>query len=222
MAFRYSPRVVTDGLVFAVDAGNVKSYPGSGTVWYDLSGNGNNGTLVNGPTFDSDNRGSIDFDGSDDYVDLGYNENLLSDSKTNEAWVNASSFINWRGIISNFPSWGTGFGLQIGIRENIAATVSGQYLKTSWAPSLNTWYHIVATHNSSDNSNKLYVNGILESTLTRNVSYVENAVTRIGCFYNTPSLLFAGKIPIVQIYNRALTPQEITQNYNALKSRFGL
>ena len=52
MAFRYSPKIVTDGLVLSVDAANKKSYPGSGTTWYDLSGNAINGTLTNGPTFD--------------------------------------------------------------------------------------------------------------------------------------------------------------------------
>ena len=67
MAFSYSPKIVTDGLVFAVDAANKKSYPGSGTTWTDLAGS-NDGTLTNGPTFDSGNGGSIVFDGSDDYI----------------------------------------------------------------------------------------------------------------------------------------------------------
>ena len=213
--------IVTDGLVFAVNAANYQSYPRSGTTWSDMVG-GNDGTLVNGPTFDEANGGGLVFDGSNDYIELGYNENLLSDSKTNEAWVKASTFNNWHGIISNFPSWGTGFGLQIGPIQNIAATVSGLYLKTSWTPSPNTWYHIVATRNSSDNRNKLYVIGVLENSLTHNVSYVENDITSIGCFYTTPQLHFGGQIPIVRIYNRALTDQEVLQNYNALKSRFGL
>ncbi len=69
MAFFYSPNVVTDGLVFAVDAANKKSYPGSGTTWTDLAGS-NNGALTNGPTFDSGNNGNIVFDGSNDYVEV--------------------------------------------------------------------------------------------------------------------------------------------------------
>jgi hypothetical protein len=67
------PNIVTDGLVLYLDAANQKSYPGTGTTWNDLSGNGNNGTLVNGPTFNSDNNGSIVFDGVDDYVNFGDN-----------------------------------------------------------------------------------------------------------------------------------------------------
>ena len=69
MAFNYSPKIVTDGLVFAVDAANKKSYPGSGTTWTDLAGS-NDGTLTNGPTFDSGDGGSIVFDGTDDYVEF--------------------------------------------------------------------------------------------------------------------------------------------------------
>ena len=68
MGIAYNPRVVTDGLVLCLDAGNVKSYPGSGTTWTDLSGKGNTGTLTNGPTYSSANGGSIVFDGVDDRV----------------------------------------------------------------------------------------------------------------------------------------------------------
>ena len=60
--------IVTDGLVLCLDAANPKSYPGSGTTWTDLSGNGNNGTLVNGVGYNSDNGGSLSFDGVNDYV----------------------------------------------------------------------------------------------------------------------------------------------------------
>ena len=72
MAFAYSPKILTDGLVFAVDAANKKSYPGSGTTWTDLAGS-NDGTLTNGPTFNSGDGGSIVFDGTDDLVDFGNN-----------------------------------------------------------------------------------------------------------------------------------------------------
>ena len=71
MAFNYSPNIITDGLVLYLDAANTKSYPGSGTTWRDLSKSQLNGTLTNGPTFNSSNGGSIVFDGVDDYVNLG-------------------------------------------------------------------------------------------------------------------------------------------------------
>jgi len=70
MSISYNPRIVTDGLVLCLDVGNTKSYPGSGTTWTDLSGNGNNGTLTNGPTYSSSNGGSLVFDGTNDYFAL--------------------------------------------------------------------------------------------------------------------------------------------------------
>ena len=76
MALAHSPRIVTDGLVLALDAGNAKSYPGSGTAWTDLSGNSNNGTLTNGSTYSSVDGGAIVFDGSDDYVVSSNNTNI--------------------------------------------------------------------------------------------------------------------------------------------------
>jgi hypothetical protein len=162
------------------------------------------------------------FDGANDYLDLGYRPDLLTDSKTNEAWVNASTFVNWHGIVSNMSSWGTGFSLQIGSVQNIAAMIQGIYLKTSWSPSTNTWYHIVATRDGTTNTNKLYVNGILEGTLISPVTYRTNAVTRIGCFYTSPSLHFPGEISQVKIYNKALTEAEIRQNFEATRSRYGI
>ena len=71
MSNYYGPRIVTDGLIACLDAANTKSYPGSGTVWTDISGNGRNGPLINGPTFNSSNRGSIQFDGTNDYINFG-------------------------------------------------------------------------------------------------------------------------------------------------------
>jgi hypothetical protein len=88
MAFFHSPRIVTDGLVLALDAANSLSYPGSGTTWTDLSGKGNNGTLVNGPTFSPTNGGSIVFDGTNDYISFPNNPNLDSQAITMESWSN--------------------------------------------------------------------------------------------------------------------------------------
>ena len=76
MAFSYSPKIVTDGLVLYLDAANNRSYPGSGTTWTDLSRGGNNGTLTNGPTFNGANGGSIVFDGTNDFIDCGNASNL--------------------------------------------------------------------------------------------------------------------------------------------------
>jgi hypothetical protein len=213
--------VIQGGLVLHLDASifNTVSY---GTTWFDLSGNQNNGTITNAPTYNSGNGGTVVFDGVDDIVTLGYKQSLLPSDITQEAWVKASSFVNWHGIISNMASWGTGFSLQIGVFQNIAAMVSGEYLTTSYTPITDVWYHIAATHRSSDNLNSLYVNGVLENTLTRSISYAENAVTTIGVFYTSPGLHFSGNISQVRTYNRALSAAEVAHNYNVTKGRFGL
>ena len=107
MALAHSPRIVTDGLALCLDAGNTKSYSGSGTTWNDLSGNGNTGTLTNGPTYSSDNGGSIFFDGTNDYVSLVDN---LGDPQqfTIEFWayptqLNFDSNNNYRRIFIPSP-----------------------------------------------------------------------------------------------------------------------
>ena len=93
MGFYRGPNIVKDGLVLHLDAANYKSYPGSGTTWSDLSGNGNNGTLTNGPTFDSGNRGSIVFDGSNDFVYLSNPSSLAfgTGDFSIEIWCNPDS-----------------------------------------------------------------------------------------------------------------------------------
>lgn len=215
--------IPTDGLVLSLDAQNTNLYAVSTTTAYDISGNNINGTLTNGVQYVSDGDGSWRFDGVNDIITLGYQPLLNNTDITQEAWVNANSFVNgWHGIISNMPSWGTGFSLQIGTTQNIAAMVSGAYLKTSWTPSVNVWYHIVATHRSSDNFTALYVNGVLENTTTMAVSYSENAITTIGVFYTSGVLPFNGEIGSIKTYNRALTATEVTTIYNATKSRYGL
>ena len=222
MALQHSPSIVTNGLVLCMDAANPRSYPGTGTVWNDASGNTNNGTLINGVGYNSANLGTLVFDGVDDTVSLGYAESLISVDITHIAWVNATVFASWNGIISTMPSWGTGFSLQIGTTQRIAAMISGIYLTTSWAPLTDTWYCIAATHRALDDLCVLYVNGVQENSTTRAITYTANAVTTIGCFYTSPSLLFNGKISDVMTYNRALTAQEIQQNFNALRGRYGI
>ena len=215
----YQGPIVTDGLVFAMDPGNLVSFENGTTTTYSLTGS-IEGTNINGLGFNSSYGGVFDFDGSDDRIQLGNQPTMVTSDITQEAWVNGDAFVNWHGIISNMSGWGTGFSLQIGITQNIAAMVSGDYLKTSWTPSTGVWYHIVATHRSSDNLNVLYVNGVQENTMTRAISYNTNAVTEIGVFYTGGSLPFNGKMGPLRTYNRALTSDEVQQNYNAQSSRF--
>ena len=236
MAFRYSPNIVTDGLVFAVDAANKKSYPGSGTTWKDLSGYGNDGTLVNGPTFDSGNGGSIVFDGTDDYVNCGNQSNLNNTLNISAcAWVypisnqvnNVNNIINRYFNSTSHNGWQLNFyesettsdlSFGFGGRENntLFIMVSSEY-----SYSYNNWYFVCGTK-QGDTWN-IYVNGLLQNS--QNVGdgsiVFGNNTMYLGGFphfdYYTNN-----KISYTHIYNRALSDTEITQNYNALKSRFEL
>lgn len=188
----------------------------AGTV-IDKSGNGNTGTLTNmnrsiTPTIGKLGQG-LKFDGSNDYVNLGTDASLTPSDITVSAWVKANQLSSWSGILSNMTTWGTGFGLQIGTTQNIAAMISGAYLKTSWTPVIGKWYHIVATHNNSNDYNALYINGVYENSVTRAVSYEGSAKTYIGVFYTSPSLIFNGTIDDVRIYNRVLSSDEVSELY---------
>ena len=107
MSFAHSPKIVTDGLVLSLDAGNTKSYPGAGTAWFDKSGYANNGTLVNGPTFNTGSLGSIVFDGVDDYATSNVSSSIQENIGTCCCWVKTSTpGSGFRGIIVKQQGWG--------------------------------------------------------------------------------------------------------------------
>jgi len=231
MATLYSPKIVTAGLVLCLDAGNNKSYPSSGTTWTDLSGNNNNGTLTNGPTFTSSFGGSIVFDGTNDYVDLGNISQLKPTTQiTVSAWVYRSTMNDNQdeAIISC---------TQVGGYELFYSTnkmtfyvyAGGSYRVPEMSTSaISGWMNFTATYDNR--YAKLYYNGVLQNTVdsgaTNNISYVANNIL-IGAEAGAGSTRdsgfeWTGNIAQVSIYNRALTPQEVLQNYNATKARFGL
>ena len=234
MAVNYSPKIITDGLVLYLDAANTRSYPGSGTVWSDLSRGENNGTLKNGPTFNSGNGGSIVFDGVDDFVEI---QNQIqfdqTDPFTLSSWVK-SPRVGDNQIINNENSSYTGYRLningpaniEIGLRSSIFDDIAIETLN-----SINTdiWYHIVGTYDGTSNASgmKIYINGVEESTNilsnTLTSSTLSNQRTLLGIRrISPPPDPLRGNIANVQIYNRTLSATEILQNYNATKGRFGL
>ena len=218
MAFNYSPKIITDGLVLYLDAANTRSYPGSGTVWSDLSRGGNNGTLTNGPTFNSGNGGSIVFDGSNDYILLPNGILSGTGNFTVNQWIKSNS-TNYGTTFGNFPSGN----LQIIYGINYI----GMYLdnSTAYVSSPNSIYTqniIMITALRSGTTTYFYINGILQKTGSSSSTIGNtNSTFRIGT--NTiNSEAFPGNIYNTQIYNRALSAQEIQQNYNATKGRYGL
>jgi hypothetical protein len=212
--------IVTDGLVLHLDAGNSTSYPGSGTTWTDLSGNGNNGTLTNGPTYSSADGGSIVFDGSNDYAPIGTSQFPFGASPgTLSSWVRTNTIsASYRWIVS----YGQASGSQSRFLGFNGTTYYfggyGNDITASGVP-LNTWFNMVGVYDGTNAS--MYINGALVSGPTAKSWNTVANNAQIGRQTNA-SEYWSGNISQVQIYNRALTATEITQNFNALRGRYGL
>jgi hypothetical protein len=220
MSVKGGPNTVTSGLVLELDAGNIKSYPGTGTTWFDKSGNANNGTLINGPTFNTGSLGSIVFDGVDDYVNINNTVYSLSGGTLN-IWFKRSG--TTATIIGSYGGSGdqrTPTFYQNG--SNIAWEFGSLYGKSTGVSFTdNTWFNMSMTFNSSFNTN-VYINSVLTNTETSsNPGGFWNQFP-IGSYGNYGSSYARGNFSIVQVYNRALSADEVLQNYNATKTRFGL
>ena len=242
MSFYHSPKIVTDGLVLSLDAGNTKSYPGTGTLWLDKSGRGNNGTLTNGPTFNSGSGGSIVFDGVDDYVNCGnISTTILSNNQfTANYWFRMTGTA--RGDLFNIKNFNTpqdDIGFFIDTNNKLFSYIQVQgtitnnnvgfgYASISTTTFLrNTIYNVTF---GKDASQKIfmYVNGVLDNnTYSTTTNTATVATTPFWIASNktnptTPAIPFAGNIYNTQVYNRALSATEVQQNFNALRGRFGI
>jgi hypothetical protein len=227
MSFAHSPKIVTDGLVLSLDAGNTKSYVSGSTTWFDKSGFSNNGTLVNGPTFNTGSGGSIVFDGIDDYADCGNNPVLnFTTNFTIGTWVNANATQASvdSGILGKITSNDAYLGYMLWFTGGRIVTlyIRGNSLGSTFSLGSNIWYYVVGTYNGTTAS--LYINGVLNSST--NLSISANATASnfwVGKYgFIDGSRNFTGKIAISQAYNRALSPSEVSQNFNALRGRFGI
>lgn len=231
--FEYE-NIVTDGLIFNVDAGFVGSYPTTASTWYDLSGNNYTGTLINGPTFNSANNGSIVFDGVDDYVALGNQASWnSSNTLTMAAWVNISGIGGTPDIGGIITNQSTGYDFQsmyaqvypnpsqIYIIYGVSHINPNTEAYVQSVENKNTWLHAVATRyfDGTNTTIKLYINGILKQTSTMSGQQAQTANGWVlGRYYGERAMI--GNIAIVQVYSKILSEAEITQNYNAQKSRF--
>ncbi len=221
MGLIHSPRIVTDGLVLALDAGNTKSYPGSGTTWTDLSGRGNNGTLTNGPTYNSSDGGSIVFDGSNDFVSLPISSEFNTDSVTMEVWAKLQSTGNRQILMVNW----SGNSLEVNSDRSVQFFIwNGSQIGTSASTiaysNWGEWGHFVGTYNSSSTTLSLYMNSVLISSVSTSKATYSVSVHKIsGTDYGGP---ISGNVSIARHYNKALTASEIKQNFNATRGRYGL
>lgn len=235
MSFYYSPKIVTDGLVFYVDAANFKSYVSGSTVWNDISKNSNDGTLTNGPTFDSDNGGSIVFDGVDDYVNHGDVLNFeRTDSFSIDVWTKLDSISTTQILVAKWINKGYEiFFLNPGkIGWTLANTGGGvnqiRVDSSNNAVSVGEIFNLCVTYDGSSSTSgmKIYKNGSLLSVssiynnLNSSISLVDEF--RLGANSSGSPLPLNGNIFNVKIYNKELLSTEVLQNYNATKTRFGL
>jgi hypothetical protein len=221
--------IVRSGLVLNLDAGNPASYPGSGTTWNDLSGNGNNGTLVNGVGYSSGNLGSLVFDGVDDYATIPHSSILnFNTALTISIWFYSGITTAW---------WLYLKGRTDADNYNPLVYSNGRYGWTGpngrsfYEPpsgfiQSNTWYNLTVSHISGNNPN-IYRNAVVSTSHTYSEGSGAGALgtntNPVGINADVPRGTigtFNGRIASIQAYNRALTAQEIQQNFNATKSRY--
>ena len=210
--------ITLSGLRLYYDMSIPACYNGSGTAIYDISANGNNGTLTNGPTFSSTNGGSIVFDGSNDYIET----NTTSIISGNQSFT-IESFYTITGAAGGalFGNYGPGstsntiwFSGQYGIYINAACYAASQ-------PITSGTHHMVATRDSNGLV-KLYLDGVLSNTATLNASIATSINYRIGTDVNSTAEPFSGNLYSIRVYNRDLSLNEILHNYNIQKTKFGL
>lgn len=229
------PTLVTAGLVLHLDAGDASSYPGNGNTWNDLIGS-NNGTLLNGPSYNSGNGGSIVFDGIDDVVSFGNVLNMGLNSWTVSCWVKFDGGTSgFMGIIGKTSYRGIPGRYGIYIDNNtlyaFCTPTGNMIVSTPITPYLdNNFHNLVMTINRSSMIS-FYIDGRsvgipydISSTVSANLISTDNFY--IGSYGSStgqsPFGFFKGSIGQALIYNRALSTTEVTTNFSATKTRFGL
>jgi hypothetical protein len=213
MGVGYNPKISTNGLILCIDAANPKSYPGSGTAVYDITGNGYNGTLVNGASYNSANGGVFVLDGVNDYIDIPINL-----ATTNYTVFGASRYTTVSGRIFSAKNNNWLMGHWSGTTENNYA--EGWVTGVGVGPGDTTWRLYAATGNISGDSYNFYVNGILNAGPSDGGAAGPNGFA-IGSFGGS-SEFSAAHVGLLLVYNRVLTADEITQNFNATRGRYGI
>ena len=223
MGIAYNTSIVRDGLVLYLDAANKKSYPATGTTWNDLSGNGRNGTLTNNPSYSSLNSGSIIFDGTDDFVQCS--GSVTATEATFLCWIRRNGDQGgYDGILFSRGSSVTGMMFQ-----------SSNQLAYAWNNAINTYtwnsgltipdltWCMVAVSVTSTSATAYLCQSSGITSVTNTVSHTSTTLDNIKLGQDDfGGRLFTGNIALAQLYNRALTAAEITQNFNALRGRYNV
>lgn len=210
------PNIVTSNLLACFDPANVRSYPGTGTIIRDISGNGYTGTLTNGPTFNNSVAGGvIVLDGVDDYIDIPINL-----SSTNYTIFGASRYIAADGRNRTFSAKNNNWlmGHWAGTTQNNYA--EGWVTSAGAGPGDNEWRIYAASGNISGDSYNFYVNGVLNTGPNNGGSAGPNGFA-IGSFGGTGEFSKA-HIGFMLVYNTVLTAAQVAQNFDAFRSRYGV
>jgi hypothetical protein len=235
MGIAYNTSIVSDGLVFALDAANSRCYSGSGLTANVLVGS-KTGALTNGVGFTNSNNGSFTFDGTNDFIDLSTNLDTGNNFSV-FAWIYPTNINIRNHIIGNSFTYTGSNGWSMATATNYSGTSNNFYLaigadvalQSAYNESIirNAWNYIGGTVLNGGENIILYVAGtavtsnFAEILATNTITYNTQDMA-IGRRVSTNPEYFIGKIAQVNIYNRVLTAQEIKQNYNATKKRYGL
>ena len=241
MALHHNPRIVTQGLQILLDAADRDSYPGTGTTWYDLITNTSYIPDNNTPTFNTDGISYVDFEASSNPGDnlkstSGYSGINTQNEYTRIAWFTNESNSSFRPIIGNQVGNNIDMALAIDnsrlhfrqyLNTYTNGTTSGDYGVSGTATlAYNTWYHGAIVVNRSAQTLKMYLNGVLDKSTTINLIGNSNStIVTIGgpdSDSYSGARMFDGKVATAMHYSRELTAEEVLQNYNATKTRFGL
>lgn len=214
MSLSHSPKIVTNGLVVCLNAADVKSYPGSGTTWFDRSGNGNHGTLAGGASYSSANGGLFNFDGVDDSINIPVNLSTITHTIIVVARYTGLGQTS-RVVSSNNGNWLMGW--WGGQTDKYYA--EGWVSATSGGTAETNWICYAATGNQAGDSWQLYRNGVLIVGPNNAGAAGPNGI-KLGGW--TSSEFSACQVSYVLAYNRVLAAEEILENFNATRGRHGI
>jgi hypothetical protein len=235
MAISYNPSIVVSGLSFCSDAANIKCYNSatSATNWSDLTSTVGVGSLTNGATFNTSNLGNITFDGTNDYISVPNTLNLNPETGSFSivVWVNSdpsNGGDGWDMWVAKRVNSTNGYcigansvnGVRFGMGNDQSTFVNTGYISYT----ANTWAMFTGILNVNNNTQTVIRNNNEQSVSTTPAggTYSNSAILSIGGDFGVNSFYVNGKVAHVAIYNKALTSAEISQNFNALKGRFGL
>jgi hypothetical protein len=220
MSVNYNPRIVTDGLVLCLDAGNTKSYPGTGTTWTDLIGN-SNATLINSPTFVNN---VFTFNGINNYAQTSsVNTQLEYSFMFFCKWLSTTSFSSRCFGLPNYGTYAILEPTSVGYHYNpLGGSPPAVTMASGVNVGLNNWCHIAVTESRANLLAKIYINGTLRNTTSVVSASGFTGPVNIGAQKPADSTVANCQISGFSLYNKVLSDAQILQNFNALRGRFGI